>query len=199
MSLTAAQKKQIRELTERGFRPPQIAQISYIPAGLIRKFLSEEEENVVEVDMNITLATRTDTTKLYYLLTMLQEDYTTIKVQLSSGDVRSYTYKWPTNTGVELRMGDLVVVPVNSNDQYKIGTVMEVHDEPQINPDRPFVLRWVVQKVALEPFLAQVQREHETVEMMKISQRTGAKERARAELKAMFPNYDAIVKTLKGE
>lgn len=56
-----------------------------------------------------------------------------------------FTYKVPRS--IDLREGDLVVVPTTRG--MKVATVYGVHSDPgpQINIDAPFRYRWIVQKV----------------------------------------------------
>lgn len=63
--------------------------------------------------------------------------------------VRVYTYKVPKD--MELRVGDSVVVEVGS--EYKVVTVVEVHEFPQIDYTQSSIrYKWVVSKVELAQY-----------------------------------------------
>lgn len=101
-----------------------------------------------------------------HLLTLLQKDYTTIKVKFFDGtppsDSGDYTYKAPHS--MQLAKDDKVVVYGGA--RLKVARVAEVHEEPQIDMDAPYALKWVVQKVDLAYYEEQQAREAAALAML---------------------------------
>jgi len=112
-----------------------------------------------------------DHVKITHLLTLLQEGYTTVVVGVPSAN-KDYTYK--TNI-MDLAQGDLVVVP--TRDTFTVGTVVKVHEKPEIDVNVPYVLKWVVSRLDLTQYNEQLAREKVAAEHFKAARR----ERERAE------------------
>lgn len=70
------------------------------------------------------------------------DTFTTVKVEFSAADPRTYTYKAPKSFGVAV--GDKVVVD-SPREGYKVVTVVEVHDKPLLRGD--FDFKWLVSKI----------------------------------------------------
>jgi hypothetical protein len=126
-----------------------------------------------------------------HLITLLQEGYTTVEVTFS-GSSQRYTYKAPLSMG--LAIDDKVVVP--ARDEFKVTTVREVHDAPEIDVSKPFDLKWVVQKVDTAAYDDQAKREAEAVRMIQVAERRKAQEDA---LEAILGSTDreALLKLIK--
>lgn len=77
---------------------------------------------------------------------ILRDDTTTIEVSVSSGGY--YTYV----TNLPVKLGDLVVVPMGTNDEFKVCPVVKVHDELRIEPNSEIQYKWVVQVVDLTDY-----------------------------------------------
>ena len=118
--------------------------------------------------------------KLFHLITLLQEHYTTVGVAFDRDPATHYTCK--VDKALDLKEGDLVVVPAGSS--FKVGRVARVDAEPDIDIEAPYALKWVVQKVDTTKFDEQVRRETEAMERIKVDQRAKAREAALKELMA---------------
>lgn len=90
---------------------------------------------------------------LNHLLSLIQTDYTTIRVNL--GGKKKYTYK---SHDLTLQRGDYVVVVLPDNTP-SIGKVMGVDSVPQIDETADFDYKWIVCKVDLEEYQARVNGE----------------------------------------
>ena len=89
---------------------------------------------------------------------VLMQDYTSIRViftvnlpfdPVAVGAQTGYTYLMPY--AMDLRVGDAVVVPVTGNG-FKIGQVIAVDAQPDLNLDAPFQYKWVVGKVDFQAY-----------------------------------------------
>ena len=116
--------------------------------------------------------------KLFHLITLLQEHYTTVDVDRDPAT--NCTYK--VDKGLDLKEGDLVVVPAGTT--FKVGRVTKVDAEPDIDIEAPYALKWVVQKVDTTKFDEQIRREAEAMARIKVDQRAKAREAALKELMA---------------
>ena len=114
--------------------------------------------------------------KMMHLVTLLQKGFTTIHVRFDS--LKTYTYKAPLDMG--LAKDDMVVVPAHSG--FALVTVVKVDEEPDIDPNAPFGIRWVVQKVDMTRYNDQCAREEEAVKVLRQGQRRRAAEEALNEL-----------------
>jgi hypothetical protein len=89
---------------------------------------------------------------------ILREDTKTIKIQFNNENgtaSRDYTYV----THLNVHIGSFVIVPAGANDLWKIGEVVQVDDELNIEPNADIKYKWVVDVVntqsAIENMLAQ--------------------------------------------
>lgn len=74
---------------------------------------------------------------------------------------RQYTYKVPNQ--ISTKVGDLAVVETNTG--YKLVVVKIVHDAPAIDYSAPYEYRWIVDSVALNPYL-DIRREEESLKKL---------------------------------
>lgn len=122
-----------------------------------------------------------------HLVTLLQQNYTTLTVRFDGAQKGSpnhgYTYKVSNEIAATLKEDDFVVVP--ARDTFMVAKVLEIHDEPQIDPDTPYQLKWVVQKVDMAPYTDQIHREEEAVRLLQQAKRKKAQEEA---LEALLGN-----------
>lgn len=126
--------------------------------------------------------------KMTHLLTLLQKDFTTVDVKFAGTD-RYYTFKAPLN--MTLAPGDRVVV--DAADELKVACVVKVHEEPVIDFDKPYALKWVVQKVDVAAYEEQQAREAAALHMLNKSEQ---KRKQQAALEALLGS-DADIEELK--
>jgi hypothetical protein len=115
-----------------------------------------------------------------HLVTLLQQNYTTLTVAFDGAQKGSpnhgYTYKVSNEIAATLKKDDFVVAP--ARDTFMVVKVLEIHEEPQIDPDTPYALKWVVQKVDMAPYADQIHREEEAVRLLQQAKRKKAQEEA---------------------
>lgn len=91
-----------------------------------------------------------------HLITLLQENYTTCNVVICGLETeRAYTYKMMKDSGIAAT--DYVVV--YARDVLRVGRVVEVHDEPQVDFKAPYALKWIVQAIDMVPYDEHVVKE----------------------------------------
>lgn len=94
-----------------------------------------------------------------HLASLLQTDFTTVKVRFRDGNnTRLYTYKVPND--LQVQVDDMLVVDAHYSGVC-IVDVKEVHERPQIDPDANFDYKWVVGKVDLESYRKRAEAEAE--------------------------------------
>lgn len=130
--------------------------------------------------------------RMSHLLTLLQDDYTTIRVRFKE-TAKLYTYKVPKS--MVLEVGDMVVVP--TRDEFSLATVHRIDDEPDIDVTRPYEIKWVVQRVDMADWKRQQEIEAVALERLKSNQRKAAREAA---LKTLLgdSSIEEIKQLLKG-
>lgn len=111
--------------------------------------------------------------KTNHLISLLQNDYTTLKVSFSgSGGGQRYTYKVPLNAAVNV---DDYVVVATDDLSLSIGLVVAVDDFPDIDTSLGVTYKWIVQKIDLKAYLHQLDVETRFGKHLKQLQRTQAK------------------------
>jgi hypothetical protein len=79
-----------------------------------------------------------------YLISILQDSYTTISVKFENNNCSIYTYKCPLSEDV--RVGDFVIVPPSCvKNYYNTGQIVEVHEAPRIHQGIEY--KWIVQRI----------------------------------------------------
>lgn len=116
-----------------------------------------------------------------HLISLLQEHYTTVKCEFQVGS-RCYTFKVSRETAATLKEGDLVVVAASENSSnstfgYAIVRVKEIDNEPDIDLDANYAYKWIVQKIDLDSYNAQVLREKELTKKLQHLERISQRER----------------------
>ncbi|TXH08926.1 MAG: hypothetical protein E6R04_09775 [Spirochaetes bacterium] len=138
--------------------------------------------------------------QLTHLLTLLQNDYTTVTVRYTQatprGDMatRAYTYKAPKS--MELVPGDHVLV--FAKDTPLVGRVVKVDDEPDVDFTRPYALKWVVQKLDFTQYEQQQEREAAAIRHLRSSRSRKAREQMLRDLIG-DEDRERIAKLLNGE
>lgn len=74
---------------------------------------------------------------------------------------RQYTYKVPNQ--IKTQVGDLAVVETNTS--YKLVVIKDVHETPDIDYSAKYEYRWIVDSVALDPYL-DIRREEENMKKL---------------------------------
>ena len=110
--------------------------------------------------------------KFHHMISLLQTNYTTLKVQYLNGrgtQDKDYTYKVPLDAGV--RVDDFVVVE-SSVTGYAVAKVVKVDESPDINLDAPYQYSWIIQKLNLDPYYERQERERRIQQQLfKLEQR----------------------------
>ena len=94
----------------------------------------------------------------HYLITLLQEGYTTIQAQFLTS-TKEYTYKAPLD--MNIGVNDMVIVPANGD--FKMVQVSGVDAGPALDIRTPYAIRWVVCKVDFDRYEQQVKAEEDAV------------------------------------
>lgn len=110
--------------------------------------------------------------KFHHMISLLQTNYTTVKVQYLNGrgtQDKDYTYKVQLDAGV--RVDDFVVVE-SSVTGYAVAKVVKVDESPDINLDAPYPYSWIIQKINLDPYYERQERERRIQQQLfKLEQR----------------------------
>lgn len=124
------------------------------------------------------------------MLSLLQSGYTTIECTYASGlgvdlgtlqNNKLYTFK----TNLELTPGDQVVVP-GPADQFKVVTVVNVHDEPEIDLDADFDYKWVAAKVDLTNYVKIITMEKDALKQLTQLEKAKKRKEAQELFKEMY-------------
>jgi acetolactate synthase small subunit len=125
---------------------------------------------------------------------ILREDTKTIKIQFNNenGTVsRDYTYV----THLDVHIGNFVIVPVGNFDLWKIGEVVQVDDELNIEPNADIKYKWVVDVVDVKAAHENQQRNKEIENMLAQSYHRNARQAyAQQFLSGADPKVLALVK-----
>jgi hypothetical protein len=124
-----------------------------------------------------------------HLLTLLQENYTTCDVTFdqdndAKGKAPTYTYKISKAMADGLKAGvdgTMVVAPcqtVRLDIKFRVGRIIAIHDEPQIDVKAPYEYKWIVCTIDRTAYDEQLKREAEAIELIAKTERRRAKEEA---------------------
>lgn len=108
-----------------------------------------------------------------HLITLLQENYTTVSVvftgaETDSEDLKRYTYKLPLGDYYE--PGDFAVVMTPSG--LKLVQIVEIHVKPRIDLQAEYTYKWIVQKVDMSEYNARVEKEEAFLDILTDIERT---------------------------
>lgn len=128
---------------------------------------------------------------LNHLVSLLQEGYTTVAVvfqkvddvdiapwgagqsqqpQMPRNPGVQYTYKCPLDIGVV--KGDLVILPPSSAGKLpSIGTVVEVHGEPELNFESGIEYKWLIGKVDFTMYQDTLVKEQQIMSILRETER----------------------------
>ena len=84
---------------------------------------------------------------------IMREDARTVDIKLN-GVPDNLTYV----TNLELELDDYVVVPNSKGNGFNVGVVVGVHDDLQIPPNADIFYKWVVARLDLAEYLANIER-----------------------------------------
>lgn len=76
---------------------------------------------------------------------LIREDVTTISVLFSTGSQKAYTFKCTNQLAHSLTEGNEVIV--NTCNGRRIATVLEIHEEPQVDPEDDVEYQWAFQRI----------------------------------------------------
>lgn len=128
---------------------------------------------------------------------ILREDTKTISVQFVNGEgmtsSRAYTYV----THLDVRAGDYVVVPTGNNNLWKIGEVLGVDEDLNIEPNADVKYKWVVCVIDSEAWRENHKRNQEIEKMLAASYRVNARQ---AYAQQFLSNADPkVIELVKGK
>jgi hypothetical protein len=106
---------------------------------------------------------------------ILRQDTKTIGVVFGDGfnQTKAYTYV-SSESGIEV--GDTVIVPNGSDDNYKLATVVRVDEDLEIEPNSSVAYRWIVCKVNFDNYANNLSRNKEIEKKLAGAYRTNARQ-----------------------
>jgi hypothetical protein len=126
---------------------------------------------------------------------ILREDAKTVSVQFlnNKGFAQSSSYTYITH--LDVKIGDLVVVPAGAENELKICEVTDVHEDFQIEPNADCKFKWIIDVVDIDAARENQQRNKEIESMLAASYRTNARQAyAHQFLAGADPKVLALVK-----
>lgn len=129
--------------------------------------------------------------KHVHLVSLLQENFTTVNVLFGGKDERTWAYKVPL--AWDVLPGDKLVVPVKRGDYptYAVASVLTVDEAPVINVDADYGLRWAVQKLDFTEFFKLIEKEARALRVLQDLERRQMKE-------ALVKEFSTSVLSLPG-
>tara|TARA_R110000772_G_scaffold16184_12_gene46272 strand:+ start:298 stop:735 length:438 start_codon:yes stop_codon:yes gene_type:complete len=119
--------------------------------------------------------------KTRHIVSLLQDNYTTVKVEFTTNAALTYTYKVLQSDNYQV--GDSAIIETEGTpSKLKVVSIIEVHDVPKIDTDADFDYKWVVQKVDRTQYDTIVENEGKFLLAMQDVERTKKK----AEIKDHF-------------
>ena len=106
---------------------------------------------------------------------ILRQDARTIGVQFTDnlGSIsKAYTYV----SSVPVEVGDTVVVPSGSEDNFKLATVCRVDDDLEIEPNSSTRFKWIVGKVDFNAYSKNMERNKEIERQLSTAYRANARQ-----------------------
>jgi hypothetical protein len=124
---------------------------------------------------------------------ILREDTKTIGVTFSENGFASKTYTYVANFPVDV--GDTVVVPSGSDDNFKLATVSRVDVDLEIEPSSSIRYKWAVSKVDFDSYTKNMERNKEIERQLATAYRSSARQAyAQQFLIGASPEVIALVK-----
>lgn len=133
----------------------------------------------------------TEEVTLNYLLSKIQENYTTIRVRFAGSNSTKYTYK----CAEVVEIGDYCIV-IGANEVPIIAKVVGVDETPQIEKDFSVAYKWILGRVDRTKYDARLEEEQRFYTQVKLTKRKSEAEDAAAELRAMGLS-DTIIDKLR--
>lgn len=106
---------------------------------------------------------------------ILRQDTRTIGVRFDESygsSSKAYTYV----TSVPLEVGDTVVVPSGSDDNFKLATVCRVDNDLEIEPNSSIRYKWIVSKVDFDSHSKNMERNKEIERQLATAYRANARQ-----------------------
>jgi len=128
-----------------------------------------------------------------HIVSLLQENYTTIEVQFRETQQKTYRYKALKECNIEV--DDYVVV--NVRDELKIVRVNEVHEYPKIDVDSSIDYKWIVQKIDTSAYDQQVENEEKFLLAMQDVERAKQKDEIKEHFVGLLGDNTEAVKLLE--
>jgi hypothetical protein len=124
---------------------------------------------------------------------ILREDTKTIGVAFNDNGYDSKAYTYVANFAIEV--GDTVVVPSGSDDNFKLASVVRVDDDLEIEPNSNVRYKWAVGKVDFESHFKNMERNKEIERQLATAYRSNARQAyAQQFLVGASPEVIALVK-----
>lgn len=143
----------------------ELMKVTQIPNGwAIRISKHERKENIMSETTNSTNAAA-----------ILNENTTTVEIVFNANREGTYTYRVEKSVAATLKPKDEVVVR-NTNGIAAFGTVVEVHDESQIELSSRLNYAWVVAKIDYSGIEAQIEAERQIVQQIRNAERQRIRE-----------------------
>lgn len=124
--------------------------------------------------------------KTKHLLSLLDTAYTTVGVKFEGTD-KPYTYK----TRETFVQGDKAVVMVSG--ALKIVTIVAVHNRPRIDTDAEYAYKWIVSKVELARYEANIKAEQAFLDSMQEIERIEQQAKLKKQLADSFLSPEAAI------
>lgn len=113
---------------------------------------------------------------------IMRDDARTVDIKLN-GVSDNLTYV----TNLELELDDYVVVPNAKGNGFNVGVVAGVHDDLQIPPNSDIFYKWVVAKLDLTGYLANIERNGVIEQSVAYAYKSNARQSMRAAVMAGMP------------
>ena len=113
---------------------------------------------------------------------IMRDDARTVDIKLN-GVPDSLTYV----TNLELELDDYVVVPYSNGHDFNVGVVVGVHDDLQIPPNADILYKWVVARLDLAEYLANIERNSVIEQSVADAYKSNARQSMRAAVMAGMP------------
>jgi len=120
-----------------------------------------------------------------HLITLLQDNYTTVKAVFAGGE-KEYTFK----SDIDFEDDDLAVVHVNGI--FKIVRIVSTDGIPDIDLDAEFEYKWIVQKIDRTEYHRKMELEKEAHHKLMMLEKASQRERLLMAFKEGFVDNESI-------
>lgn len=172
-----------REATIRTMRTSNIGELRF-STKLTHKLKSNTQQG--EATMNETTTVKSilagSRTVDPNIAAIMRDDARTVDIKLN-GVPNNLTYV----TNLELELDDYVVVPNSKGNGFNVGVVVGVHDDLQIPPNADILYKWVVARLDLAEYLANIERNGVIEQSVADAYKNNARQSMRAAVMAGMP------------